>query len=105
MSILLILHQHIIATNSIVENTGIQPGGLPQAQASSSELQNIINIDLNIIGAVALLVITVSGLRYILSAGDPEKVSRAKNGIIYGLVGLVIAVSADAIVAFVANRL
>lgn len=85
--------------------TSISPGALPQPSADQSEVATIISVALGIIGALALLMITVSGLRYITSAGNPEKVSKAKNGIIYSLVGLVVAISAEAIVAFVVGKL
>jgi hypothetical protein len=88
----------IIATN-------ISPGSLPQPQANSGELSTILSIVFGIIGALALLMITISGLRYVLSAGSPEKTAKAKSGIVYSLVGLVVAISAEAIVAFVVNRL
>ncbi len=85
--------------------TDISAGGLPHAQASQGTITTILQIVFGIIGALALLMITVSGLRYITSAGSPEQSARAKNGIVYAIVGLVIAISAEAIVAFVVNRL
>jgi len=69
----------------------------------SNPIPTILNIALGIAGALALLMITVSGLRYITAAGNPEKISRAKSGIVYSLVGLAIAISAEAIVYFVVN--
>jgi len=89
----------------IIAQTTISDKGLPKAQADSPEVQQIIGIMLGIIGAISLLVITLSGLRYILAAGDPQKISKAKNGIIYALVGLVIAIIAEALVAFIAGSL
>jgi type IV secretion system pilin len=86
-------------------STAISPGNLPEPSADSGTLTSIINIALNIIGALALLMMTVSGLRYIISAGDAQKTSSAKNGIIYAFVGLMVAIAARAIVAFVAVRL
>jgi hypothetical protein len=87
--------------------TSISSGGLPKVDSGngSNTIPNILGIVFGIAGALALLIITVSGLRYILSAGNPEKTAKAKDGIIYALVGLVIAVTAEAIVAFVINRL
>jgi hypothetical protein len=40
----------------------------------------------------------------VLSNGDAQKVARAKDGIIYSLVGLVVALSAESIVVFVIGR-
>jgi type IV secretion system pilin len=75
--------------------------GLPQVNATQDTLKNIIQIGLGIIGAFALLSMTLSGFKYITSGGSPEKTSEAKKGIIFALVGLMIAIMAEAIVAFV----
>ncbi len=85
--------------------TSISPGSLPHPSADPGEVSTIISVALGIIGALALLIITVSGLRYITAGGNPEKTAKAKNGIIYSLVGLVVAISAEAIVAFVVGQL
>ena len=85
--------------------TGISANGLPHPQPDKNELSTILSIVFGIIGALALLMITVSGLRYITSAGSPEKTAKAKDGIVYSLVGLTIAISAEAIVKFVVGRL
>lgn len=77
--------------------------GLPDAQPNQGTIQNIIQIALGIIGAFALLSMTASGLKYITSAGDPQKTSEAKKGVVFSLVGLAIAVAAEAIVAFVVH--
>lgn len=89
---------HILAS-------AISPEGLPQANTNTDTIKTVLSIVFVTIGALALLMITVSGLRYILSAGDPQKASKAKNGIIYALVGLAVALAAEAIVTFVAGRL
>jgi hypothetical protein len=80
------------------------PNGLPHVTADQSNVSTILKIVFGIIGAFALLNITLSGLKYITSAGNPQKTSEAKSGIVYSVVGLVIAISAEAIVAFVVHR-
>ncbi len=76
-------------------------GGLPHASADQSTLATIISVTIKIVAAVCLLMITIGGLRYILSQGDPQGVAKAKGTIIYALIGLVIVVIAQAIVSFV----
>lgn len=71
----------------------------------SSALQVILRIVFGVAGAVALLVITIGGLRYTVSRGDPNTVKNAKETIIYALVGLVIAISGYGIVTFVFSHL
>ena len=85
--------------------TSISAGNLPTPSANRNEVTTILSIVLGIIGALALLMITISGMRYITSAGNPEKTAKAKNGIVYSLVGLVVAISAEALVTFVVKRL
>lgn len=64
----------------------------------------IINLLSVIVGFVAVVMIIVGGFRYITSAGSSEKVSGAKNTILYGIIGLVIVALAQVIVQFVLNK-
>jgi len=85
--------------------TSIDPGGLPnQKIIDSKAIASILGIVFGIIGALAFLVIVIAGLRYITAAGDPQKTAQAKSTILYALVGLALAITAQAIVAFVVNR-
>jgi len=87
------------------DEVSVSPGGLPhQSSADSSDIKTGLQILFGIVGALALLFITISGLRYVVSGGNPDRAARAKDGIIYALVGLVIAVMAEAIVSFVVRR-
>jgi Type IV secretion system pilin/Family of unknown function (DUF6112) len=85
-------------------STDIAPSGLPTAAADPNQLHNVLQIVFGIVGALAFLMIVVSGLRYILSAGNPDRTSRAKNGIIYALVGVVIAIVGEALVSYVVTN-
>ena len=85
--------------------TDIKPGGLPEAATNSDQIRTIIGIVFGIVGALALVMLVISGLRYIVSGGDPGNISKAKEGIIYSLVGLLIALTAEAIVFFVVGEI
>ena len=67
--------------------------------------KNVINWIIGIIGFLAVVMIVVGGFNYTLSQGDAAKVKKAKDTIIYGVVGLVIALLAFAIVNLVLNQL
>ena len=67
-------------------------------------LNTIINVALGVIGFIAVVMIIVGGVQYTTSAGDAAKVTKAKNTIMYGVVGLVIALLAFAIVNFILNN-
>ena len=61
----------------------------------------IVNVALGLIGLVAVVMIILGGFSYTTSAGDAAKVKKAKDTIMYGVIGLVIALLAFAIVNFV----
>ena len=67
--------------------------------------QNIINILLYAAGLVAIIMIVVSGIRFVTSRGDSNTVTKARQTLIYSVVGLLIAVLAFAVVNFVFSRL
>lgn len=77
---------------------------LPDASTDPDKIRKIVGIVFGIAGALALLFIVIGGLRYILSAGNPESSAQAKNTIVYALVGLVITITAYGIVAFVVSN-
>ena len=68
-------------------------------------IKDIINILLFLIGAIAVIMIIIGGLRYVTSGGDQGQITGAKNTILYAVIGLVIAVMAFAIVNFVLGAL
>ena len=67
-------------------------------------LKNIVNVIIGIIGFVAVVMMVYGGFLYTTSAGDANKVTKAKNTIMYGLIGLVVALLAFAIVNFVVSN-
>lgn len=87
------------SVNLQVDNS-CQNTGLPVVSGGSGELQLILQVAFAILGAVAVLFVVIGGLRYAISDGDPEDMSKAKNTIIYAIVGLVIVLFAEAIVTF-----
>jgi hypothetical protein len=68
--------------------------------AQPGDIKKILTIIFTTVGALAVLLIVIAGLRYIAAQGEPTKVSQAKSAIFYALIGLVIAALADAIVTF-----
>ena len=64
-------------------------------------IKNIVNILLYLVGALAVIMLIVGGIRYTTSAGNSANVTAAKNTIMYALIGLVISILAYVIVNFV----
>lgn len=71
----------------------------------SAFIQRIVNILLFVIGAAAVLMIVIGGIRYVTSNGDSASTKSAKDTILYAVIGLVVAVMAYAIVNFVMSNL
>lgn len=75
------------------------------AGAFTKTIEGVINVLLFIIGAAAVIMIIIGGIRYVVSGGDQGAVTGAKNTILYAVVGLVVAIMAYAIVNFVVTKL
>jgi hypothetical protein len=82
----------------------VSPNGLPKTPANSNILGTIMQIVFTIIGALALLMLVISGFRYVISSGEPQKTAEIRRQIIYIAVGLILAASADAIVTVIINK-
>lgn len=67
-------------------------------------LQNGLNIVYFLLGIVAIVVIIIGGITYATSAGNSSSVTKAKNMILYAVVGIVIVITAYAITNFVIGR-
>ena len=98
--------------NAIVLSDNCPAGGSSSVCASTSPkddlgaiIKQITNVMFFIIGAIAVVMIIYSGIRYTTSAGNPAGVTAAKNSLIYSIVGLVVAILAYAIVNFVVTRI
>jgi multisubunit Na+/H+ antiporter MnhB subunit len=76
----------------------------PTNGASTSEIQSVLDIIFAITGAIALLIITIAGFRYITSRGNPQQTAQAKDAIIYAGIGLAVSMLAYAIVGFVIGQ-
>jgi uncharacterized membrane protein len=64
-------------------------------------ITTVIDILSVIVGAAAVIMIIIGGFRYVISGGDSSGVSGAKNTILYAIIGLVVVLFAQVIVAFV----
>ena len=65
---------------------------------------SILNIIIGSLGVIAVIVIIIGGVLYMTSSGDSGKVKKAKDTILYGVIGLIICVLAAAIVNFVIDN-
>src|SRR5947208_1981392 len=80
-------------------------GGCASNPNSGASVQQIIKLVINIlsivVGVTAVIMIVVSGFKFMTSAGDPNSVSKARATLMYAAIGLAVAVSAQLITRFV----
>jgi|GEM_PF-309007 hypothetical protein len=64
-------------------------------------INTIINVVLGVLGILAVAYIIYGGFMFTTAAGDATKTKKARETIMYGVIGLVVALLAFAIVNFV----
>jgi len=80
--------------------TSVTTGG-PTTGSLVVLVRNGINWAIGLIALVAVVILIISGVKYITSNGDEKKVEEAQKGIINAIIGLVICFLAVLIVNFV----
>lgn len=78
-----------------------QPADLVGQQGMFKKITDVM---LFIIGAVSVIMLIIGGLRYVVSGGDQNAVSGAKNTILYAVIGIIVALLAYAVINFVTTQ-
>ena len=81
-----------------------EAAGCNESREADSLVGTIVNVLLYAVGLLAVIMIIVSGIKMITSAGDAGAVTKARNTLLYAIVGLIVAVLAYAIVNFVLKK-
>ncbi|HSH31425.1 MAG TPA: pilin [Candidatus Saccharimonadales bacterium] len=82
--------------------TASRPDGA--TESLPNVFKTVANTLIFLVGAIAVIVLIIGGLRYVLSAGDPAGVKSAKDTILYAIIGIIVAILAFAAVNFVIDR-
>lgn len=90
------MEKHIIQLVAVAT-----PPSIPKVNINSTTLAGIFGGVLMVAAVVCVVFIILGGLSYVLSAGDASKIGKAKDTILYALVGLVITGLAFLIVQFI----
>jgi putative exporter of polyketide antibiotics len=86
---------------SCIQEGSNSVGGDKDKTTLGERIKTIINILLYLLGAIAVVMIVIGGIRYTTSNGEAAQMTSAKNTILYAVVGIVVALMAYAIVNFV----
>jgi hypothetical protein len=90
------------ATDSVVCQT--QGNSTDPISGPKGILVRATNIVAYIAGIAGVLFIVFAGIKYTTSQGDPQEVSKAKQSIIYALIGLLVVGLARQIINFVLTK-
>ena len=96
------------AADTVFQGGGLQQGfqqaqniqGVSQAQPRQI-VTNILNQIMTFLGLIAALAFVVSGLMFMLSFGNDQTHTKAKNAAIYAIVGLLVILFARAIISLI----
>ena|SRR5450759_2262764 len=80
-------------------------GNSDAARSPQILLGNIIRSVLDVVGSLALVMFIYGGFTWMLSAGNPERVNKGKQIIIWATLGLVIIFTSYALVRFILTTL
>lgn len=80
-----------VASNSIYGPNGV--------------LTKAANLIAVIVGMASVVMIVISGFKFVTASGDPGNIKSARDTLLYAIVGIVVTVSARFIVLFVLSRL
>lgn len=75
--------------------------GIPNNTVDNDSVALLLNSVYIIAAVIAIIVLIIAGMNYVTSAGDANKMTKAKNMIIYTVIGLVIVFGAFVITNFV----
>lgn len=90
-----------ICSDELAEYAGCSGGGKDAIGGIASD---IVGVVLMLIGVVAVIVAIYGGVTMMTSNGDPGKVAKGQKILIYGIVGVAVALLAYAIVYFVLKK-
>ena len=72
-----------------------------QTTSVDTVIDTIVNVLFLLVGLLAVIMIIVSGIRFVTSSGNSGAVESAKKTLLYSVIGLIVALLAYAIVNFV----
>lgn len=75
-----------------------------QGNDGAPVLQQALTLALGLLGSISVLVIILSGIRLMLSRGNPDAIAKLRSTIIYAFIGLAVSILAGSIVGLVINR-
>jgi hypothetical protein len=87
----------------ILSEALIKNPGLPVVNPKT-KIPEIITYMSVLAAVISILVIVIAGVQFVISSGEPGKVTKARTAILYATIGLIVSLSATAIANFVVRN-
>lgn len=100
--------QPVMASFTNQACTGLNQVGGSGCGHGSSTISHLMTVVLNILsivaGFIAVVMVIVSGIKFMTAAGDASQISSARQSLIYALVGIIVVAFSQFIVHFVIGK-
>ncbi len=93
------------ASPGAVASPGCEKGSDNPVAGSNGIITKIIRLVQIAAVIMSTIMIILGGYTYVMSSGDPQKIKSAKDTILFALIGLAVAATAQGIISFVLNKL
>jgi hypothetical protein len=100
-SVILISLLAVPAVNVLAQSNTTGQQTVPENLDMIQVLNNIVDWLFTILLVVAALFIIIAAFYFITASGNPETVAKARNFVLYALVGVAVAVAARGLVALI----
>lgn len=74
---------------------------VPKPDFTADSLAGILQIVFALIGVASLFILLITAIKFQIALGDPTKVAKARNAIIYAAVGLAVSAGAFSLVSLI----
>jgi hypothetical protein len=98
------------SSGDVCIQNGTGPGdsfntGLPTSSANADTLKVALQLGFGVIGAIAVIYLMYAAFRFVRSQGEPQQIAQARMTILYAVIGLAVALSAELLVTYTLGRI
>jgi len=90
-----------LLTAPVVVNAQLveKPTDLPDASVSVI-VESVMNWLLYLVGFLGVIGFAIAGILYLTAAGDDDRISKAKNAMLYSIIGVIVAIAGLVVLNF-----
>lgn len=104
LSVAVALPQEVLAVNVCDGDAASSMYCTNKEEDVNSIIKAVVDLLLMAVAIISVIVIIVGGIFFALANGDSARVAKARNTVLYAVIGLVVSLFSYAIVQFVFNR-